>query len=188
MINIPGKLDHFGLSLSLCRFDLENRSGQVLNGRLVLSADSTHLVEGRFNIDRMLDTLEKALDEALQDGYHGLFATGDMSWEFGSARDFSQLLEYEWRLEEFLRAHPAFSGVCQYHADTLPPDVMRHGLLTHPSLYLNETLSRVNPYYVERDSFAAHAYKDTALDKTLRDLCTVPDALLLAVLPPQHLL
>ena len=33
---------------------------------------------------------------ALDDGYSGLWATGDMSWEFGPAKDFSMLLEYEW--------------------------------------------------------------------------------------------
>ena len=48
-------------------------------------------------------------------GYAGLWATGDMTWELGPERDFSKLLEYEWRLEEFMRAHPALSGICQYH-------------------------------------------------------------------------
>ena len=66
----------------------------------------------------MMHTLEDALGRALNEGYDGLWATGDMTWELGPERDFSRLLEYEWRLEEFFRKHPALGGICQYHADT----------------------------------------------------------------------
>jgi hypothetical protein len=161
---------------------------EIVKGSLVLSSSTAHLVKGRFIVDRMLGMLEEALHQALHDGYQGLCATGDMSREFGPERDFSKLLEYEWRLEEFLRAHPALSGICQYHADTLPPEVLRHGLLTHSSLYINATLSRLNPHYVEQESFAPHLVSDPALDKAIRGLCTVPDTLSLAVLPPNYLL
>lgn len=161
---------------------------EVTQGRLLLSSDNAHLVDGRFDSDRMLGMLAEALDQALKDGYQGLWATGDMSREFGPERDFSKLLEYEWRLEEFFQQHPALSGICQYHTDTLPPEVLRHGLLTHSSLYINETLSRLNPHYVPRASFAAQPVNKTALDKAIRALCTVPDTLSLAVLPPNYLL
>jgi hypothetical protein len=84
--------------------------------------------------------------------------------------------------------HPALCGICQCHADTLPAEVLRHGLLTHPSLYINETLSRLNPHYVEGESFTTPSYNTAALDQTIRDLCIVPDALSLAILPPNYLL
>ncbi len=161
---------------------------EVAKGSLVLSSDNSHLANGRFNIDRMLGMLEEALRQALHDGYQGLWATGDMSLEFGPERDFSKLLDYEWRLEEFLQERPALCGICQYHADTLPHEVLRQGLIAHPSLYINETLSRLNPHYVERTSFSARSHNDSALDKTIRDLCTVPDALILNALPPNYLL
>ena len=48
-----------------------------------------------------------------------------------------------------------FCGVCQYHADTLPAQAVGQGLLTHPSLFINETLSRVNPHYVPRERITA---------------------------------
>ena len=161
---------------------------EIMKGSLMLSAESTHLVDGRFNIDRMLEMLDEALDQALNDGYQGLLATGDMSREFGPEKDFSKLLDYEWRLEELFQTQPALSGICQYHADTLPPEVMRHGLVTHPSLFINQTLSRLNPHYVERKSFALQSFNTAALDQTIRGLCTVPDTLLRVILPPDHLL
>jgi hypothetical protein len=164
---------------------------EVVKGSLVLSSNSAHLADGHFDIDRMLGMLEDALNQALRDGYHGLWCTGDMSLEFGPERDFSKLLDYEWRLEEFLHAHPALSGICQYHADTLPHEVLRQGLLVHPSLYINETLSRLNPHYVERGSSTSASSNNislnTALDKTIQQLCMVPDALILNALPPGYL-
>ncbi len=55
---------------------------------LVLSSGQGHLVNGRFEIDQMMHTLEDALDQALNEGYDGLWATGDMSWEFGPQKIF----------------------------------------------------------------------------------------------------
>lgn len=159
---------------------------ETMRGRLVLSSQQAHLIDGQFDIDRMLDILEQALTEALRDGYQGLFATGDMSWEFGPAKNFAQLLEYEWRLEEFLQTHPAISGICQYSADLLPPEVMRHALVTHPSVYLSETLSRLNPHYTERGAYKLKPLDTAALDEALRNLCAVPDALLLGWTSPSH--
>lgn len=160
---------------------------EVVKGSLVLSSNRTHLEDGQFNVDRMLGMLQEALDQALHDGYEGLWCTGDMSMEFGPEKDFSKLLDYEWKLEDLLQSNPALSGICQYHADTLPNEVLRQGLLVHPSLYVNETLSRVNPHYIERESFTAEACDTTALDKTIRALCMVPDALILNALPPDYL-
>lgn len=148
-----------------------NVKKQIMNGHLVLSSDNAHLVDGHFDIDRMIGLLEQTLHQALHDGYQGVFATGDMSQEFGSDGDFSQLLEYEWRLEEFLQTHPAFCGICQYHTDTLPHEAVLYSLWTHSSLFINEALSRLNPHNVQRESFAAQLFDAASLDEAIRDLC-----------------
>jgi hypothetical protein len=160
---------------------------EIVKGSLILSSSNAHLDQGCFIVDRMLRMLQEALHQALHDGYQGLWATGDMSREFGPERDFSKLLEYEWRLEELFQQNPTLAGICQYHTDTLPPEVLRQGMLTHPALFINETLSRVNPHYVDRNSLPAASYDTASIDKTIRDLCTVPDALSLPVLPPNYL-
>jgi hypothetical protein len=125
---------------------------EVMKGSLVLSSETGHLENGRFNTDRMLGMLHDAVNQALSEGYDGLWATGDMSWELGPEKDFSKLLEYEWRLEEYFRKQPALSGICQYHTDTLPLDIVRQGLLTHRAIFINETLSWMNDQYIERDA------------------------------------
>jgi hypothetical protein len=121
---------------------------ELARGSLVLGSDTSHLVDGRFEVGGMIDMLDAAVQAALADGYAGLFATGDMTWEFGPEKEFSKLLQYEWCLEQLFHKHVALSGICQYHRDLLPREAIREGLVSHASLFINETISRLNPHYV----------------------------------------
>ena len=80
-----------------------------------------------------------------------------MTWEFGSEKEMGKLLEYEWKLEDLFGRLPGLSGICQYHIDTLPRDAVQKGLLAHQSIFINETLSRLNPHYVAREARSANA-------------------------------
>jgi hypothetical protein len=114
---------------------------------LILTSDQGHLINGKFDVDEMIALLGDAVQKAVADGYAGLWATGDMTWEFGSEKNLEKLREYERRLEDLMRKAPALSGICQYHRDTLPPDAVQTALEMHPALYVNSTLSRLNPEY-----------------------------------------
>ncbi|HEX4065796.1 MAG TPA: MEDS domain-containing protein [Acidobacteriaceae bacterium] len=144
---------------------------EMTKGSLLLSSDRGHLVGGRFDPQRMMQLLNSALEQALNDGYVGLWATGDMTWQMGPDRDFARLLEYEWQLERFFRTHPQLSGVCQYHADTLPRDRMRQGLMSHPGVFINETLSLVNPHFIPPESFTSGADQSAELNCVVGQLC-----------------
>ena len=138
--------------LAALGIDIEH---EVAKGSLIMSSEQNHLLgDWEFDVRSMLRTLERALKQALKDGYQGLWATGDMTWELGPARDLSKLLEYEWRLERFIREHPQMGGICQYHADTLPREILRKGMCAHSDFFVNETLSMINPHYLPRPSFS----------------------------------
>ena len=138
---------------------------------LLLSSSQAYLNAGHFDIGRMLDTLEDTLSQALSDGYAGLWAAGDMTWEMGPDGDFSKLLEYERQLEEMFSKHPQLCGICQYHADTLPREVMRQGLAAHRSLFVNQTLSLMNPHYTRPESLLETVLRNRELDAAVRHLC-----------------
>jgi MEDS: MEthanogen/methylotroph, DcmR Sensory domain len=125
---------------------------EVSKTNLVFSSDQSHLSDGGFDVDEMISKLDDAIIQALTDGYKGLWVTGDMSWEFGTERNFSKLLKYERQLEELFRRQPMLSGICQYHCDLLPHEVLRQGLLTHRAVFISETLSRVNPHFAVTES------------------------------------
>ena len=149
-LNSPPMVAGLRSCLAATGFDVAREEAKA---SIVLSTDRHHLDGGRFDLERMIGTLEFALDQALVDGYQGLWVTGDMTWEMGPEKDFSKLIEYEWRLERFFEQHPEMSGVCQYHKDTLPNRALWQGLRSHRTTFINETISIVNPYYLyEQDA------------------------------------
>lgn len=152
---------------------------EIARGSMVLSSEQNHLLgDWEFDAARMIQTLGRALRQALDDGYDGLWATGDMTWEFGPSRDLSRLLEYEWRLEEFMREHPEMSGICQYHADTLPREILRDGMCAHKGVFISDTLSVVNPHYLPPASRAVRPNTlqlDSFIDG-LFDRASIPEA------------
>jgi hypothetical protein len=144
---------------------------EVTKTRLILSADQNHLTHGRFDIERMLRTLENLLNNALRDRFAGLWAVGDMTWELGPEKDPARLLEYEWRLEKIFHQRPELGGICQYHADTLPREMMRQTLLVHPSIFVNQTLSLINPHYLYPEAGPLYPHKSAELDAAVIRLC-----------------
>jgi hypothetical protein len=144
---------------------------ETAGNRLILSSDQQHLADGSFDIDRMLRTLENLLNNALRDRFAGLWAVGDMTWELGPLRDPSRLLEYEWRLEKIFHQRPELSGICQYHADTLPREMMRQSLLVHPSIFVNQTLSLINPHYLYPEAGPLYPNHSEKLDPVVTSLC-----------------
>lgn len=143
-LNSPPMVAGMRWHLTAGGLDLEEHLNR---GALVLSSDQGHLVDGQFGIGRMLRLLEETLKKALADGYAGLWASGDMTWEFGSRTNLDKLLEYERGLEDFMRGNPALSGICLYHRDTLPAHAIETALTTHPTLFLGERVSQINPRY-----------------------------------------
>ncbi|MBV8842279.1 MAG: MEDS domain-containing protein [Bryobacterales bacterium] len=133
----------------------------VRQGALVLSSSQNHIVNGAFDVDNMLDMLEAAVKQALKDGYRGLWATGDMTWELGPKNGLGNLIAYECGLEDLFHQYPSLSGICQYHIDTLPPSAVDKALRTHRSVYINEMLSRLNPFYGVDDAPAPVESADT---------------------------
>ena len=134
--------------------------------RLLLSSDQAQVSGGIFDVEQMIHDLEVAVVEAIRDGHTGLWASGDMMWEFGTERNLPKLGEYERRLEELFHRRPALCGVCQYHCDLLPPEILRWALLTHRALFVDETLSRINPHYTNAGS-ASPTLVNPRLDATI---------------------
>jgi DcmR-like sensory protein len=152
-----------------------NVAHEVRKNRLILSSDQPHLANGSFDIDSLLNTLENLLKNALRDRHVGLFAVGDMTWELGPLKDPARLLEYECRLEQMFRRHPELSGICQYHADTLPRELMRQSLLVHPSVFINQTLSLINPHFLDSGEHAHEPDHGEHLDAAVARLCESGD-------------
>jgi signal transduction histidine kinase len=122
-------------------------SREMDRGKLILSSDREHLGNGSFYPHKMVNFIGTLVDGAVNDGFQGLCATGDMRWEFGSDKNFGLLMEYEALLEQKLRNLP-IRAICQYHRDILPAEVVHDALVTHRSAYIGGMLNRDNLYYI----------------------------------------
>ena len=143
-LNSPPMLTEMRDYCALAGIDVEKETSR---GALIFSSERGHMLGDNFEIEQMLDSIAEAVQQALADGHAGLWATGDMSWEFGHEKNFAKLLQYEYALERIFEQQPALSGICQYNAETLPRDCVQWGLCTHQSVHINETLTFQNPYY-----------------------------------------
>jgi DcmR-like sensory protein len=92
-----------------------------------------HLLDGRFDSERMMGFLNASVEAALKDGFSGLRTCGDMSWLLADAPGSDQVLEYEAFLNQFFLGVPA-AGMCQYDRRRLPARLVNHALATHTSL------------------------------------------------------
>jgi len=120
---------------------------ETKRGALILSSDRHHLSNGKFDPQRMIDMLCALIDSAVQDGFAGLSATGDMAWEFGATENFDRLLEYESKLETVFRDRP-LRGICQYQRSLVPAKAVRDALVTHRSAYIGGLFNRDNLFYI----------------------------------------
>ncbi len=167
-LNSPAMVS--GLRSTLAGFGMDVAK-EIETGRLILSSESVLQSDGTFDTALMLQKLEDLLDSALSDGYQGLWASGDMTYEFGNQENLAKLFDYEWQLEKLFDKRPELCGVCQYHQDTLPAESLREGLSMHRLIFVNETLSLINPHYMESRKHAEQAAANPLLDHAVQDIC-----------------
>ncbi|MCD6019715.1 MAG: uncharacterized protein K0S53_2836 [Bacteroidetes bacterium] len=161
-----------GMASTLAALGVDMAS-ETEKGSIILSSEPV-TSDGDFNSELMLSQLENSLDQAIKDGYKGLWASGDMTWEFGAKKDFSKLMEYELGLENVFRRRKELCGICQYHHDTLPKDALQQGLLLHPGILISETLTQVNPHYL-KSNWPVDQNTSNELDETIAQLCRKRD-------------
>jgi len=113
---------------------------------LLLTKETGHLKGGSFNAARMISMLSTAVEEALNDGFAGLCAAGDMTWLLDEAPGSEELAEYEALLNRFYKSHRAL-GLCQYNRRRLPAAILDHGIATHPTVRIEGPILLTNPFY-----------------------------------------
>ncbi|HEY2363484.1 MAG TPA: MEDS domain-containing protein [Candidatus Angelobacter sp.] len=114
----------------------------------LVTKTEAHLKDGHFNAGNMISFLHQAVKDALDAGFQGLAAAGDMGWVADGAPGTEDLTEYESRLNEFYANHRAL-GLCQYNRKTLPPRFLDHCIATHRFIRIDGPIALENPFYEE---------------------------------------
>lgn len=126
---------------------------QARGALVLLTKNDGHLHGGSFDPDRMISMLHVAVQEALEAGFTGLCAAGDMIWVLDEAPGTERLAEYEARLNHFYSQNRAL-GLCLYNRRTMPSAMLDHGLATHPVVRVEGPILLTNPFYEEPEAAA----------------------------------
>jgi hypothetical protein len=136
--------DEFREALSVAGIDVAG--AEAVGALVLLTKETGHLKGGSFDASRMIGMLSKAVEDAINDGFAGLCAAGDMTWLLDGAPGSEELAEYEARLNHFYQNNRAM-GLCQYNRRRLPATFLDHGIATHRMIRIEGPILMVNPYY-----------------------------------------
>ena len=126
--------------------DRHLRSGALT----VTHKQEIYLKLGRFDPDWMIGFLTQAIADAGAAKCCGLRTLlGEMTWVLGSSNGTDKLIEYESKLNCFIRDHDA-RLICQYHRTRFSPEVILAVIRTHPLVVYGGIVCK-NPYYVPPD-------------------------------------
>lgn len=139
---------------------------------LLLTKHDGHLKGGTFDPDKMITMLHGAVKDALDAGFAGLCAAGDMSWLLDEADGSERIAEYEARLNAFYPSSRAL-GLCQYNRNRLPAATLDHGLATHRHVRVDGNILLDNPFYEEPERAATRQSDGGAIAKKLEWLMSV---------------
>jgi hypothetical protein len=123
----------------------------------IVASEDTYLQGGIFAAERMLSTVEDALNTAKNGPYGKLRACGNMEWALKTLPGTDQLMEYEARLNVLIPKHEC-SIVCNYDINRFSGNAIADILATHPLVIMNGRIHK-NPHYVEPVEFLGSLIK-----------------------------
>jgi hypothetical protein len=138
--------DEFRVELRRASIEVEREEKR---GALILiTKREGHLKGGSFGAAKMIEMLRGAVKDALDAGFAGLCAAGDMNWLLDDAPGSHEILEYEALLNHFF-ADPTNRalGLCQYNRNTLPANILETCMATHKHIRIADQMIVENPFY-----------------------------------------
>ena len=136
---------------------------------MLLTKYDGHLSGGSFDPNRMIEMLQAGVKSALDAGFMGLCAAGDMSWILDGAPGSEKVAEYEMRLNRFYEANHAL-GLCQYNVRTMPAEVLAHCLASHSHIRVDGPILLSNPFFELPESTIKGIAQPLELSKQLQKM------------------
>jgi signal transduction histidine kinase len=136
---------------------------------IVTDKQETYLSQGRFDPDWMIGFLTQATAEATAAKFSGLRTIlGEMTWVLGTGISTDTLIEYESKLNRFVREHDA-RVVCQYNRNRFSPELILGVIRTHPILVYGGIICN-NPYYVPPDELLKPNQASREVERLLNNI------------------
>jgi PAS domain S-box-containing protein len=144
--------NHSPQEVMWCLADVEGAGPAFESGQAVLlPAAQSYYPYGKFEPDPILAGLPPVIQQALDDGYTGVCATGEGSFCHENVPGLERFLEYEALLEASVTGQ-RFTCLCQYDRRLVRPEVITEALLVHQYVLCDGRILP-NHYYVSPDRY-----------------------------------
>ncbi len=135
-------------SLQTANLDVEQH---IEAGNLVLEDASDIYLDAGFSPDKMIQELEDACDESLNEGYEGLYVAGENSWCFHTEASFDHILDFEADFDATCPDLPVVA-LCQYDLSRFGEESAAKALWTHKNIIYQNTICE-NPFYIPPEEY-----------------------------------
>ncbi|MDS0476895.1 MEDS domain-containing protein [Natrinema sp. 1APR25-10V2] len=147
---------------------------------VIRSVAETYQGSGGFDPDAMRAFYAEAIEDAVAD-HEGLRVAAEMTWLAEDDTAVADVMEYETDVNELIH-DTAATGLCQYHHDRFPDEVIHDVLRTHPHIVYEQTVNQ-NVYYMpslqEADQPGAYpSDHDLPVERMLERLLEISETLL----------
>ncbi len=121
------------------------------NAVSLAGTSEVYFKDGRFDPERMLQTLAAYYEESVALGFRAARVIGEMTPEVERVPGGDRLLEYECRVSMLVREKPV-TAVCQYDAKSFDGATIMNILKVHPKMIVNGAVIQ-NPFFIEPETF-----------------------------------
>jgi signal transduction histidine kinase len=120
------------------------------------------------NPNGMIRFLTGVVKETKTAGFPALRFVGEMTWALNLPNTDRFLIEFEAKLDIFLRENDALA-ICQYNRKIFPPEAVLGVLRTHPTVVYSQFVSK-NPYYVRPEELLHQGQGEKEVQRLLKNI------------------
>lgn len=144
------KTNFFINSLSSLKIDYEQLIEQKKLS--LITYNEKNIQKNGLEEELPISSISKELDSALNDGFNGLSMIIENSYAQVCGVSSRDLLEYEYKVNQFSRKNPQCSIYCLYEQSKIRADIALDMLITHPSIAIDDK-SYDNTLYIDPVDF-----------------------------------
>jgi hypothetical protein len=157
-INITGDAD---TSLVLSRIDTLAGDAEQCGDLVVLTRNQAYSSDGKFVPDKMISLIKTLAENAVSDGYSGLAITGEISWVLDYENGNELIIEYEWKLNEYIFDCLPVSALCRYNLTKFSDEM----IINIIQLSIHE-----NPFYIPPEGYKTKSISKHQVEVWLKNI------------------
>lgn len=148
---------------------------QAESGDLVIMGKTElYARDGKFSPDKLIHMIQSLARSALDDGYSALAITGEISWVLDYDDGEELIIEYEWKLNDYVFHQYPVSALCRYNITKFTDEMIRNIIQLHPIIIWQYKIHE-NPYYIPPEGFKHNSIAQHQVKSWLENIFNYTD-------------